>query len=456
MKMFDIAEAASALGTPCDRTIRNESIYAVSTDSRRINAGDLFVALKGEHFDGHDFVIDVLARDAVAAVVNARYAEQNPHPRLLVVADPLNGLARLATHWRQKFSIPLISVVGSNGKTTVKGMCAAILTAHFGEQHMLATSGNLNNEIGLPTMALRLRAEHQAAVLEIGMNHPGETSVLAAIARPTVALINNAQREHQEFMKTVRAVAIEHAALIDALQPDGIAVINADDDYVDLWRKHAGARQVLSAGFASNADVSASFHATGLGGRLSLQSQWGRCEISLAVPGEHNARNATMAAAATLAIGVPLEAVVRGLENFSAVKGRLQRRRGRAGAVVIDDSYNANPDSVRAAVDVLAAIPGKRILVIGDMGEVGEQAGQYHDEIGGYAKSHGIDLLLCLGQHSRATAANFGGGARHFEQVDALIKNLLTELNEQTTVLIKGSRFMRMERVADAVVEEVK
>ena len=455
MSMLSIAEAASALSSQYDLALGDEAIAAVSTDSRRINAGDLFVALKGERFDGHDFVDEVLRLGAVAALVSSNYAARNSHPRLLVVDDPLLGLARLATHWRQKFSLPLIGVVGSNGKTTVKGMCAAILTAHFGEQHMLATSGNLNNEIGLPTMVLRLKDGIEAAVLEIGMNHPGETKVLAAVAQPTVALVNNAQREHQEFMKTVRAVAIEHAALIDALPADGIAVINADDDYADLWREHAGQRQVLSAGFADYADIVATFLSSGLGGSLSLRTPWGACEIALAVPGIHNARNAAMAAAGSLAIGIPLDAVVRGLENFSAVKGRLQKRQGRNGALVIDDSYNANPDSVRAAVDVLAAIPGKRILVIGDMAEVGEQAGQYHDEIGGYAKSHGIDLLFCLGQHARATAANFGSGAGHFENVDALTKSLMAELNQQTTVLIKGSRFMRMERVADAVTEEV-
>ena len=456
MTMFSIADAASAVTGQLDLTFGSERIQAVSTDSRRIKVGDLFVALKGANFDGHDYVAEVLANGAAAALVSETYAEQHPHPRLVAVGDPLHALADLATHWRKQFCMPVIGVVGSNGKTTTKGMCASILTAHFGAQNILATSGNLNNEIGVPSMVLRLRDGVLAAVFEIGMNHPGETAVLAKVALPTVALINNAQREHQEFMKTVHAVAIEHAALIDVLAADGIAVINADDDYADLWRQHAGKRQVLSAGFASSADVSVTFQATGLGGQLQLFTPWGGCDVALAVPGTHNARNAAMAAAATLAIGVPLDAVARGLENFSAVRGRLQRRLGRNGATIIDDSYNANPDSVRAAIEVLAAIPGKRILVIGDMGEVGDQAAQFHDEIGGYAKSHGIDLLFCLGQHSRSAAANFGPGALHFEHLNALVKALTGELSEQTSVLIKGSRFMQMERVADAIVEDAK
>lgn len=456
MTVLSVGDAAHALSIPCDAALSDELVTAVSTDSRHIADGNLFVALKGERFDGHDYVADVLQRGAVGAIVNANYAEQHPDSRLLPVEDPLRALAQLAGYWRQQFCMPVIGVVGSNGKTTVKGMCASILSAHFGEQHVLATTGNLNNEIGLPLMVLRLNDAIDVAVLEIGMNHPGETAFLAAVAQPSVALINNAQREHQEFMRTVGAVAIEHATMIDSLPPDGIAVINADDDYADLWRQRADGRQVLSAGFSANADLVVAFQATGLGGELILRTPWGVSDILLAVPGVHNARNAAMAAAASLAIGVPLDAVTRGLESFSAVKGRLQRRRGIDGAVIIDDSYNANPDSVLAAVDVLSAIPGKRVLVIGDMGEVGDQAGQYHDEIGGYAKSHGIDLLLCLGEHSRATAANFGDGAAHFESVDRLIKALSAELTEQTTVLIKGSRFMRMERVADAIAEKTE
>ncbi len=451
MSMMKLSEAAVAVQSATGLQRADILIDAVSTDSRQIKAGELFVALTGENFDGHGFVVDVLARGAAAALVTPAYAESHPDPRLLVVDDTLAGLGALAAWWRQRFDIPVIGVVGSNGKTTVKGMCAAILSAHFGAEQVLATAGNLNNAIGLPTMVLRLHKAHRAAVFEIGMNHPGETAALAMVAQASIALLNNAQREHQEFMKTVHAVAVEHAALIDALPPQGVAVINADDEYADLWRQHASGRQLLGAGMDRDADVRGEFSPKALGGRLKLHTPWGLAELHLSVPGEHNARNACLAAAASLAGGASLDSVVTGLEGFSSVKGRLQHRQALSSAALIDDSYNANPDSVRVAIDVLAGIPGKRIFVMGDMGEVGDQAGQFHDEVGGYAKSHGIDQLLCLGEHSRATAANFGAGATHFDRVEPLIKALLPQLDAHTTVLVKGSRFMRMERVADAV-----
>jgi UDP-N-acetylmuramoyl-tripeptide--D-alanyl-D-alanine ligase len=363
------------------------------------------------------------------------------------------ALARLAQWWRHQFALPVIGVVGSNGKTTVKEMCAAILRAEHGDAAVLATTGNLNNDIGLPLMALRLNAGHRVAVLEIGMNHPGETAQLAPVAAPTVALINNAQREHQEFMKSVEAVAEEHALLIDALDAEGIAVLNADDPHAMFWRERAGQRAVLDFGLNSGA-VCGQFSSSGFGGKLMLQSPWGEINIDLAVPGEHNARNACAAAAACLAAGVSIEAVARGLNDFRGVKGRLQRRDGPPGVLLIDDTYNANPDSMRAAIDVLAAIPGRRVFVMGDMGEVGDNAGQMHDEVGGYAKSHGIDRLLCLGEQARAASANFGEGGEHFANLEVLQKSLQKELQPNTTVLVKGSRFMRMERVTDAIAYE--
>ncbi|HEY6898135.1 MAG TPA: UDP-N-acetylmuramoyl-tripeptide--D-alanyl-D-alanine ligase, partial [Rhodocyclaceae bacterium] len=340
---------------------------------------------------------------------------------------------------------------GSNGKTTVKEMCAAILRAHYGEDAVLATAGNLNNDIGLPLTLLRLRPQHRAAVIEIGMNHPGETAELAVIAAPTVGLINNAQREHQEFMKTVAAVAEEHAALLAALPPDGIAVINADDEYADVWRRAAAGRPLLGFGIDGACEVHGRFYERGLGGRLDIATPLGTVVSALELPGRHNARNACAAVAATQAAGAALESAERGLSSFGGVRGRLQRKEGLHGALVIDDTYNANPDSMRAAVDVLAALPGKRVFVIGDMGEVGDAGGQYHDELGGYAKSMGLDRLLCLGELSPAAAHTFGEGGSHYSRLDDLIRALKPELDERTTVLVKGSRFMRMERVVDAI-----
>jgi UDP-N-acetylmuramoyl-tripeptide--D-alanyl-D-alanine ligase len=448
--MMTLQQAAQAIGAIATA---NVSFTSVFSDSRAVEAGGLFVALRGERFDGHDFVAEVLAKGAAAALVDQAFATAHPDLPLLVVDDTRRGLGQLAAHWRRQFSIPVIGVTGSNGKTTVKEMIAAILAAAHGEENRLATRGNLNNDIGLPLTVLRLRSHHKAAVIELGMNHPGETAELAAIAQPTIGLINNAQREHQEFMKTVAAVAEEHGALIDALDASGVVVIGADEEFADYWRGLAGSRPVRDFGIEKPAAVGDRYHLDAHGADLELNTPEGTVALRLATAGVHNVRNALAAVAATTAAGVSLAAVKAGLEAFRPVKGRLQSKRGLKGAAIIDDSYNANPDSVRAAIDVLAALPGKRLLVLGDMGEVGDRGGEYHAEIGGHARSQGVDGLYTLGEMTVATAHNFGGGS-HFGSVDALVAALKPQLDASTTVLVKGSRFMRMERVVDALTEQ--
>ncbi|MCX7149686.1 MAG: UDP-N-acetylmuramoyl-tripeptide--D-alanyl-D-alanine ligase [Rhodocyclales bacterium] len=452
--MMRIHEAAKAIGASAQGA--DAGFSGVSTDSRSIVAGELFVALKGENFDGHAYVSDVLARGATGAMVDQEFAAAHPDLPLICVTDTRLALGALAAQWRGRFTIPLIGVTGSNGKTTVKEMCAAILRAHFDNaaDAVLATVGNLNNEIGLPLTLLKLRESHRAAIIEMGMNHAGEIDYLARLAQPSVALVNNAQRAHLEGLGSVQDVALAKGEIFVGLPADGVAVFNADDAQVGIWRELSRDRRQLSFGLDQPADIRGEFTSHGLGGQLHLATSWGEIDVMLAVPGCHNARNACAAAAATLLAGASLEAVRQGLAGFAGIKGRLQRRSGRKGALVVDDSYNANPDSMRAAVDVLASVPGKRILVMGDMGEAGAAAGQFHDEIGGYAKSHGIDRLLCLGEMSVAAAHNFGEGGQHFLRLDDLVKTLLAELDPQTTVLVKGSRFMRMERVVGAIVDE--
>jgi UDP-N-acetylmuramoyl-tripeptide--D-alanyl-D-alanine ligase len=448
--MMTLHEAAAAVGGNAQGP--DAAFAAVSTDSRTIAPGELFVALKGDTFDGHAYVAEVLARGAAGAVVGREFAAAHPARPLIAVADTRQALGALAAHWRRCFSFPLLGVTGSNGKTTVKEMCAAILRAQFGvAQAVLATAGNLNNDIGLPLTLLKLRTSHRAAVIEMGMNHAGEIDYLTRLAAPTVALVNNAQRAHLEGLGSVQDVALAKGEIFAGLAVDGIAVFNADDAQVDVWRELSRERRQLSFGLDRPADVKGRFDAHGLGGELQLATPWGDIELTLSVPGRHNARNACAAAAASLAAGVAPAAVKAGLEGYAGVKGRLQRRPGRKGARVVDDSYNANPDSMRAAIDVLASVPGKRIFVMGDMGEAGVAAGQFHDEIGGYAKSHGIDRLLCLGELSEAAAANFGEGGQHFRSLEDLTRAVLAELDPQTTVLVKGSRFMRMERVVEAI-----
>lgn len=443
--MMDAATAAILAG---GRLVGpNVAVRRVTSDSRTLEPGDLFVALKGERFDGHAFVGSAFARGAAAALVTESAAVAQPGS-LIAVDDSLAGLARLARRWRERFDIPVIAVVGSNGKTTVKEMIASIMRAEHGADGVLATRGNLNNAIGLPLTLLGLRETHRAAVIELGMNHPGETSELAAIVRPTVAFINNAQREHQEFMGSVDEVAAEHGRLLPVLDEGGTAVLNADDAHVDVWRRAVprGAR-VVTFGLQRDADVSADARASENGIALRLRAGADAAEVQLAVAGAHNAANAVGAAAAALAAGARFVSVVAGLQAFRAVPGRLVPMQATSGAAVIDDTYNANPDSVRAAIAVLAARPAPRWLVLGDMGEVGVQGPAYHREAGEAARAAGIERLLTAGTLAVEAASAFGAGAEHFASVEALAEHVAVTARVGTTVLVKGSRFMRMERV---------
>ncbi|MHB1359753.1 MAG: UDP-N-acetylmuramoyl-tripeptide--D-alanyl-D-alanine ligase [Rhodocyclaceae bacterium] len=462
--MLTLSETAKVLGGQQHVPHYGHDIEytSVGSDSRAVIPGMLFVAVSGERFDGHDFVREVLARGAAGALVSEAWAAANPGLPLVGVTDTRLALGQLAAHWRAQFHIPLFGITGSNGKTTVKEMCAAILRAHCGQHAVLATRGNLNNDIGVPLTLLKMRATHHAAVIEMGMNHAGEIAYLTGLARPTVALVNNAQRAHLAGLGSVLAIAKAKGEIFAGLAADGVAVINADDPHAHLWRDLNRERRILTFGFAAAAEVSGTWQPghenqgnRGLGGILTLTTPRGQATLDLPLPGIHNAYNALAAAATCLAAGIPLAPIVRGLGNCEGTQGRLQQKTGRHGALVIDDSYNANPDSMRAAIDVLAALPGRRIFVMGDMGEVGEAAGQLHDEIGGYAKSQGIDHLFALGEKSGAAVHNFDGGGRHFTSVEALCTALQPLMDKDTIVLVKGSRFMRMERVVELIVADV-
>ncbi len=437
---------------PASRLVGDASVAVarVHTDTRSLQAGDLFVALRGERFDAHDFLSQAAAAGAVAAL-----AEQGLAAAALPgveVADSRQALGQLATGWRAQFDLPLIAVTGSNGKTTVTQMIASILRACAGA-HALATEGNFNNDIGVPLTLLRLRAAHRLAVVELGMNHPGEIAQLAAMAQPTVALVNNAQREHLEFMATVEAVAAENGAVISALPANGVAVFPADDEYTPLWRQLAGQRRVMTFALSGAADLTAQADWAGTAWQVKAQTPAGALSFTLGVAGQHNVKNALAAAACALAAGVPLAAIAQGLSAFEPVKGRsraVQMQIGQRRLTVIDDTYNANPDSVRAAIDVLAALPAPRLLVLGDMGEVGERGPEFHAEAGALAQQAGIETLLCSGALSLHTATAFQG-AGHHASVDALIPAVLAALSQHASALVKGSRFMRMERVVQAM-----
>jgi UDP-N-acetylmuramoyl-tripeptide--D-alanyl-D-alanine ligase len=342
-------------------------------------------------------------------------------------------------------------VAGSNGKTTVKEMIASILADYAGAGRAYATPGNLNNDIGLPLTLLGLRAGHGCAVVELGMNHPGETAYLAAIAQPTVALVTNAQREHQEFMQSVEDVAHEHGAVFSALPADGVGVINADDTYAEYWRAVCAPRRVLDFGIDRPGAVGGRYELRDFGSEIVLRTAEGETGVSLRAAGVHNVRNALAAAAATSAAGVSLAAIARGLAGFEPVQGRLQRKVASCGAIVLDDTYNANPDSVIAAIEVLARAAGRKILVLGDMGEVGAHGAAFHAEIGLRARTSNIDRLFALGELCTHAVAAFGEGAQHYGEIDALLAALEPCLAADVTVLVKGSRFMRMERVVQAL-----
>ena len=460
--MFSLQQALAWL--PGARLVGDGAVAVqrVHTDTRSLQPGDLFVALRGERFDAHDFLAQARTQGAVAALCDADAADRLAAAGLpgLLVPDTRLALAALASGWRAQFKLPLIAVTGSNGKTTVTQMIAAILRA-WKPQAYLATQGNLNNDIGVPLTLLRLRAAHQVAVLELGMNHPGEIAVLAALARPTVALVNNAQREHLEFMATVDAVAQENGSVIAALPADGVAVFPAQDAYSPLWAGLAGARPVLR--FDSDpANAAADVRCTdatwsGEAWQVAAQTPAGPLQYRLHIAGRHNVTNSLAAVACACAAGVPLAAIAQGLAAFEPVKGRSRARLlSVAGhpVTLVDDSYNANPDSVQAAIEVLAALPAPRLLVLGDMGEVGDQGPLFHAQAGELAQALGIEQVFTLGtlaRHSAASAIGSASRSRHFDDMAALQAAVLAELPQLGSLLVKGARFMAMERLLAAI-----
>jgi UDP-N-acetylmuramoyl-tripeptide--D-alanyl-D-alanine ligase len=435
-------------------------IQAVRTDSRSVVPGDLFIALKGEKFDGTAFLAQAQAQGAVAVLFEASHIEQGEHLQYLTpISVPALGvpnaraaLGTLAAQWRRQFTPALIGVTGSNGKTTVTQMIASVLRADSAAPS-LSTQGNLNNEIGVPLTLFNLRPEHQRAVVELGMNHPGEIEVLAQFAQPTIGLVNNAQREHQEFMSTVEAVAIENGEVIRALPAEGVAVFPAQDTYTELWLKLADKRQTMTFGFKQG-DVQA-HDIVWRNGAWSFQlwTEQAVLPCRLSIAGRHNILNALAATACALAAGMSLAVIVKGLESFEPVKGRSKSCEWEIDGhafTLVDDTYNANPDSVRAAIEVLAELPAPRLLVLGDMGEVGLQGAEFHQEVGAYAKACDIQTLWTLGDLCRHSSQAFEG-AIHFSDMDSLQASVLSDISKYKSVLVKGSRFMKMERVVDAL-----
>ena len=428
----------------------DRSFLGVSTDSRSLEAGQLFVALTGPNFDAHDFLPAAAEKGAAGAVVSA--ARNGDLPRVRV-PDTLRALGALAAQWRSRFDPVVVGVTGSAGKTTVKEMIAAILSR---SGPTLVTRGNLNNEIGVPLTLFRMSASHQGAVIEMGANHAGEIGRLADMARPGIGVITLAGAAHLEGFGSVEGVARAKAELYEALPGDGTAVINADDCYARLWREIAAPRSIVTFGLGPGADFTArdiTRAAEGeTGTKFRLVCPAGEADVSLGLPGLHNVMNALAAAAAAVSAGATLDDVAAGLGTTQTVPGRMQLCDGVAGCRIIDDTYNANPGSVRAALDYLTDLEGTPWAILGDMGELGGQASRLHREVGEYAKSVGVERLFVLGPLSRMVADGFGPGAECFTDVSSLLSAVRPALAGHVNLLVKGSRSMGMERVVQGLV----
>lgn len=419
--------------------------HGVSTDSRSIAVGEVFVALVGPNFDGHEFINHAQNRGAAAVIVSKDVATSLPAIR---VTDTRIALGKLASAWRQQFQIPVIAVTGSNGKTTVKEMIASIMRTG---RNTLATQGNLNNDIGVPLTLLRLNHEHQAAVIEMGANHHGEIDYLTKLTKPEVALITNAGPAHLEGFGSVEGVARAKGEIYGGLSASGIAVINADDKYADYWRSICQHQKVVTFGVKQPADICATYKAAGLNTDLELRTPQGNIQIRLPLLGQHNVMNALAACAACLSANVSLPAIKQGLEHLDKVKGRLQLKPGKVGSKIIDDTYNANPASLKAALDVLHDLPGRHYLAIGDMGELGEGSVQLHSDAGKQARETGVSRVYAIGKYAKYVTKSFGNNAQEFFDHSSMASAIHDKLGADVTLLVKGSRLMQMEKVVNAL-----
>ncbi len=430
------------------------------TDSRIVNEGDFFIALKGDKFNAHDFLGQVKKKKAIGCLVSEKEKLPKNMPAI-VVEDTLIAMQMLAKKWRNycgEHNLKYLALItGSNGKTTVKGMIASIFHEEVGEQYSLSTAGNLNNEIGLPLTLLRLNLEHKLAVIELGMNHPGETQILANIANPDIVLINNAQREHQEFMSSVDSVAKEHSLAIKNMKKNGVAILPLDSDYYSYWEYVAGDKTIFNFGFNELSNVTGKYIDI-QNNLIEIYDQKENFEVNLNILGKHNLLNSLAATSVALNCGVTTNAIKRGLEKFLPVNGRMQQYKISEKISIINDTYNANPDSVIAAIDVLSSISKNSLLILGDMGEVGDRGQEFHREIGEYAFSKGIKKLLTIGTLSKSAFQVYFNNKNyesiHFNEIEDLEEELIKQIdeNEELHILIKGSRFMRLERLLEKVI----
>ncbi|MDH5409056.1 MAG: UDP-N-acetylmuramoyl-tripeptide--D-alanyl-D-alanine ligase [Gammaproteobacteria bacterium] len=443
---MQLAEAAKAIA---GKLIGDDlEFVGVSTDTRTIQTGELFVALRGPNFDGHEYAQQAIASGAVAVMADHEMPLSVP---VVVVDDTRIGLGKLANTWRNEFSIPVIGVTGSNGKTTVKEMLASIFSM-LGEVH--ATKGNLNNDIGVPLTLFELGQQHKTAVIEMGANHQNEIAYLTEVAQPDVTVITCAAAAHLEGFGSLEGVAHAKGEIYQGLSDKGIAVINADDTFAPLWREFVGARQKIEFGLDGQRDVTATYKPTAAGNQLSVTTPKGEIEINLPLYGRHNVMNALAATSVATVLNVSLENIKSGLEKMQSVPGRLQIKLGINKSRLIDDTYNANPSSVTAALDVLGDFDGQHFMALGDMGELGSDEQELHRKVGEQARAKGVNKLYTIGKLAEHAAKEFGDFGYSFDAHASMIEAISKDLNKDSTLLVKGSRRSHMERVVEALTIE--
>lgn len=419
-----------------------------STDTRQIKQNQLFIALRGENFDGHDYITDAIEKGACAAMVEEATTDQLP---ILVVDDCRRAMNDLAHYWRQQFGIPVVAITGSNGKTTVKEMVAAILSQ---TGPVLSTQGNLNNDIGVPLTLFGLNVEHQFAVIEMGANHAGEIDLLTHTADPDVAVITQCAPAHLEGFGSIQGVAEAKSEIYNGLGENGTAIINVDDDYADYWMNKTNMLHQITFGFSDRANVRASevsLNQDNAAYSFLLAAYQKQVQLNLSIPGKHNVQNALAAAACALALNVDMQMIKQGLESFTGVPGRLQIKSGLGKCRILDDTYNANPRSLEAGIDVLTGFDNQLWLVLGDMGELGRDSAELHRQMGEHARAAGIHRLFGYGTLAREAVQAFGQGAQYFENSENLIQSLMSDLNGDIAILVKGSRAMQMEKIVQAL-----
>ena len=437
MSLDDIAQVLSG-----KRVGENITVTGLSTDTRTINGGELFVALKGPNFDGHDYIKTAMDKGAAACLV-----QNDIDTNAVITTDTHQALGLLAKAWRQQFKKTVFAITGSNGKTTVKEMIASIVRQ---EQSVMATHGNLNNDIGVPLTIFRLNDSYDAAVIEMGANHLNEISYLTKIASPDIAIVTNIGSAHLEGFGSIENTAKAKAEIFQGLSQSGTAIINADDDFYEEFKKACKQYSVISFGM-NNADVTCQFKSSAEGSLLKVTTPKGECEIKLKLLGSHNVMNALTAIAASLAANISLEQITKGLESLTPVNGRLQMKQGLNNSLVIDDTYNANPSSLNAALNVLQSFSGKHLLALGDMGELGDKAEALHIDAGAKAKKSGVDSLYSFGKLAAKAAKEFGGNGFCYDKHEDMIEALRDELSQDVTLLVKGSRSMHMENIVNAL-----